>query len=115
MKLELDGQSLVASEVVSVATAPKDNWPLVLLSAESRQRLATARQYVEDHWLKADARPIYGFNTGVGKLKDSAIALEQIDLFQEMLINSHSAGVGKPLPEDVVRAILILRANAFAR
>ncbi|HJX39028.1 MAG TPA: histidine ammonia-lyase [Anaerolineae bacterium] len=115
MKLELDGQSLLASEVVAVATAPKGHWPLVLLSAESRQRLATARQYVEDHWLKADARPIYGFNTGVGKLKDSAIALEQIDLFQEMLINSHSAGVGKPLPEDVVRAILILRANTFAR
>jgi histidine ammonia-lyase len=87
----------------------------VLLSAESRARLGKARHYVEDHWLKADARPIYGFNTGVGKLKDSAIALEQIDLFQEMLINSHSAGVGKPLPEDVVRAILILRANAFAR
>jgi histidine ammonia-lyase len=115
MNLELDGRSLAASEVVTVATAPKDHWPLVLLSAESRQRLATARQYVEDHWLKADARPIYGFNTGVGKLKDSAIALEQIDLFQEMLINSHSAGVGKPLPEDVVRAILILRANTFAR
>jgi histidine ammonia-lyase len=115
MNLELDGNSLAASEVVSVATAPKDHWPLVLLSAESRARLAKARQYVEDHWLKADARPIYGFNTGVGKLKDSAIALEQIDRFQEMLINSHSAGVGKPLPEDVVRAILILRANTFAR
>lgn len=115
MNLELDGRSLMASEVVSVATAPKDHWPLVLLSAESRARLAKARQYVEDHWLKADARPIYGFNTGVGKLKDSAIALEQIDRFQEMLINSHSVGVGKPLPEDVVRAILILRANTFAR
>lgn len=115
MNLELDGRSLMASEVVSVATAPKDHWPLVLLSAESRARLAKARQYVEDHWLKADAPPIYGFNTGVGKLKDSAIALEQIDRFQEMLINSHSVGVGKPLPEDVVRAILILRANTFAR
>jgi histidine ammonia-lyase len=115
MNLELDGNSLAAFEVVSVATAPKDHWPLVLLSAESRQRLATARQYVEDHWLRPGARPIYGFNTGVGKLKDSAIALEQIDLFQEMLVNSHSAGIGKPLPEDVVRAILVLRANTFAR
>ena len=115
MNLEVDGQSLTASDVVMVAMAPQDQWPSVILSAESRQRLARARQYVEDHWLKADAQPIYGFNTGVGKLKDSAIALEQIELFQEMLINSHSAGVGKPLPQQVVRAILILRANTFAR
>ena len=115
MSLELDGHSLTAPEVVAVATAPKDQWPAVSLSAESRGRLAKARRYVEEHWLKPDAPPIYGFNTGVGKLKDSAIALEQIGLFQEMLINSHSAGVGKPLPEDVVRAILLLRANTFAR
>jgi histidine ammonia-lyase len=115
MDLELDGNSLTTSEVITVATAPKERWPLVLLSAESRERLLKARQYVEDHWLKPDAPPIYGFNTGVGKLKDSAIALEQIELFQQMLINSHSAGVGKPLPEQVVRAILILRASTFAR
>jgi histidine ammonia-lyase len=115
MDLELDGNHLTLSEVVSVATMPKEHWPLVLLSAASRERLAKTRQYVEDHWLKADAQPIYGFNTGVGKLKDSAIALDQIDLFQEMLINSHSVGVGSPLPEDVVRAALILRANTFAR
>ena len=115
MSLELDGKSLTAPEVVSAATAPAGQWPDVRLSAQSRTMLAKARRYVEDHWLKPDAPPIYGFNTGVGKLKDSAIALEQIDLFQEMLINSHSAGIGKPLPVDVVRATLLLRANTFAR
>jgi histidine ammonia-lyase len=115
MSFELDGKNLAASEVVSVATAPEGQWPEVLLSAQSRTMLAKARRYVEDHWLKPDAPPIYGFNTGVGKLKDSAIPLEQIDLFQEMLINSHSSGIGKPLPMDVVRATLLLRANTFAR
>jgi histidine ammonia-lyase len=115
MSIELDGYTLTAPDVVAVASAPEGQWPAVSLSSESRQYLAKARRYVEDHWLKADAPPIYGFNTGVGKLKDSAIPLEQIDLFQEMLINSHSAGVGKPLPVDVVRAILVLRANTFAR
>jgi histidine ammonia-lyase len=115
MSLELDGYSLTASDVVSIATASGDRWPEVRLSDESRARLKTTREYVERHWLKKDAPPIYGFNTGVGKLKDSAIRLEQIELFQEMLINSHSSGIGKPLPEDVVRATLLLRANAFAR
>lgn len=115
MSLELDGYSLTASDVVSIATASGDRWPEVRLGDESRSRLKTAREYVDRHWLNRDAPPIYGFNTGVGKLKDSAIALAQIELFQEMLINSHSSGIGKPLPEDVVRAILLLRANAFAR
>jgi len=115
MRLELNGYSLAASDVFSVASAPRDDWPEVHLSAESRAELKKTREYVEREWLRADAPPIYGFNTGVGKLKDSAIALEQIELFQEMLINSHSSGIGPPLPEDVVRATLLLRANAFAR
>jgi histidine ammonia-lyase len=115
MSLELNGYSLAASDVVSVATAARDKWPDVRLSAESRTALEEIREYVEENWLTAEAPPIYGFNTGVGKLKDSAIALEQIELFQEMLVNSHSSGIGEPLPEDVVRATLLLRANAFAR
>jgi histidine ammonia-lyase len=115
MTLELDGNTLTASQVVSVAKVPRQEWPEVRLSDESRARLATTRRYIEDHWLQADAPPIYGFNTGVGKLKDSAIALDQIGLFQEMLVNSHSSGIGEPLPEDVVRATLLLRANTFAR
>ena len=115
MSLELDGTSLTASDAIVVATAPEDRWPEVRLSEHYRTTLAKARCYIEDHWLKPDAPPIYGFNTGVGKLKDSAIPLDQIDLFQEMLINSHSSGIGKPLPVEVVRATLLLRANTFAR
>ncbi|HEM62654.1 MAG TPA: aromatic amino acid lyase, partial [Chloroflexi bacterium] len=112
MTIELDGQSLTAADVISVA---RDQRPEVRLSDVSRTHLTRTRDYVESHWLKADAPPIYGFNTGVGKLKDSAIPLDQIGLFQEMLINSHSSGVGEPLPQEVVRATLLLRANAFAR
>jgi histidine ammonia-lyase len=115
MSLELDGHSLTASDVVDIATAAGDRRSEVRLSADSRVALEAAREYVERHWLREDAPPIYGFNTGVGKLKDSAIAMEQIELFQQMLINSHSSGIGPPLPETVVRATLLLRANAFAR
>ncbi len=115
MVIELDGHSLTAANVVAVASARRQGqWPEVRLSPESGAKLRQTREYVERHWLKPDAPPIYGFNTGVGKLKDSAIPLEQIKLFQQMLINSHSAGVGAALPEDVVRATLLLRANTFA-
>jgi histidine ammonia-lyase len=115
MRLELNGHSLAASDVVSVATAPRDERPEVRLSDESRAVLSNTRAYIKREWLREEAPPIYGFNTGVGKLKDSAIALDQIELFQDMLINSHSSGIGPPLPEEVVRATLLLRANAFAR
>jgi histidine ammonia-lyase len=115
MVIELDGHSLTAANVVAVASARRQGqWPEVRLSRDSGAKLRQTREYVERHWLKPDAPPIYGFNTGVGKLKDSAIPLEQIKLFQQMLINSHSAGVGAALPEDVVRAALLLRANTFA-
>ncbi len=115
MVIELDGQSLTADDVVAVASARRQGErPEVRLSPESGAKLRQTREYVERHWLKPDAPPIYGFNTGVGKLKDAAIPLEQIKLFQQMLINSHSAGVGAALPEDVVRATLLLRANTFA-
>jgi histidine ammonia-lyase len=117
MALELDGYSLTAAEVVAVAMPPQEEsgWPEVRLSSESRARLKETRDYIERNWMQPDAQPIYGFNTGVGKLKDSAIPIEQIRLFQAMLINSHSAGIGDPLPEEVVRAALLLRANALAR
>jgi len=117
MAIELDGYNLTAPEVIAVATPqPRDgNWPEVRLSAESRAKLRQTRDYIERNWMRQDASPIYGFNTGVGKLKDSAISVEQIKLFQATLINSHSTGVGEPLPEEVVRATLLLRANTFAR
>jgi histidine ammonia-lyase len=117
MVLELDGYSLTAAEVVAVAMPQQTDgaWREVRLSAKSRVKLRRTRDYIERKWMRPDAPPIYGFNTGLGKLKDSAIPVEQIRLFQAMLINSHSVGVGEHLSEEVVRATLLLRANALAR
>jgi histidine ammonia-lyase len=117
MVLELDGYSLTAAQVVRIARQREEDgrWPEVRLSAGSLAKLERTREYIEREWMRPDAPPIYGFNTGVGKLKDSAIPLDQIKLFQAMLINSHSAGIGEPLPQEVVRATLLLRANALAR
>lgn len=112
MILELDGHTLTTADVVAVS---RGRGVEVRLAAPARERLAAMRATIEREWLRPDAPPIYGFNTGLGKLKDAAIPLEQIRLFQAMLVNAHSAGTGTPLPEDAVRATLLLRANAFAR
>ncbi|HEY7820892.1 MAG TPA: histidine ammonia-lyase, partial [Vicinamibacteria bacterium] len=57
---------------------------------------------------------VYGINTGFGNFKNVVIPREDLEELQINLVRSHSAGVGNSLPEPVVRAILLLRANTLA-
>ena len=58
--------------------------------------------------------PVYGVNTGFGDLSTVRIPHDELRALQRNLVRSHAAGVGEPLAEDVVRAILLLRANTLA-
>src|SRR4051812_47101976 len=58
---------------------------------------------------------VYGVNTGVGKLATKRIAREDLALLQLKLLRSHAVGVGEPLPERVVRLVLLLKATSLAR
>src|SRR6266545_5686781 len=58
--------------------------------------------------------PVYGVNTGFGDLATVRIPMGELRALQRNLIRSHAAGVGDPLPVDVVRAVLLLRANTLA-
>ncbi|MDD9903467.1 MAG: histidine ammonia-lyase [Rhodospirillaceae bacterium] len=59
--------------------------------------------------------PVYGVNTGFGKLADTEIPRAQLADLQRNLILSHAAGVGEPLSDPVVRLILGLKAGSLAR
>lgn len=59
--------------------------------------------------------PVYGVNTGFGKLASQSIGREQVDALQLNLVRSHSAGVGEPLPPEVVRLMMALKAASLAR
>ena len=59
--------------------------------------------------------PVYGVNTGFGKLATQRIARADLDLLQLKLLRSHAVGVGEPLPQRVVRLILLLKAASLAR
>jgi histidine ammonia-lyase len=59
--------------------------------------------------------PVYGVNTGFGKLATTRIARDDLALLQLKLLRSHAVGVGEPLPERVVRLILLLKAASLAR
>ncbi|MCK6434336.1 MAG: aromatic amino acid lyase, partial [Aquabacterium sp.] len=78
-------------------------WPLVQASAEVVQRAA------------AGQAPVYGVNTGFGKLAGVRISEDDLSLLQLNLIRSHSVGVGAPLPAPVVRLMLSLKAASLAR
>lgn len=59
--------------------------------------------------------PVYGVNTGFGKLASTRIAREDLATLQLKLLRSHAVGVGDPLSERVVRLILLLKAASLAR
>lgn len=62
-----------------------------------------------------EGRTVYGVNTGFGVLARTSIPNDQVSELQRRLVLSHSAGVGAPLSDRVVRLILLLKINALAR
>ena len=100
--------SLVMEDVERVARAGQT----VALDPEAREAVASTRAFLEDS--VSDGRTIYGVNTGFGRLANVPIPPEKLGLLQQNLVRSHASGVGRPLPEEVVRAIMLLRANALS-
>ena len=114
--VDIDGFSLDIATIALVARGlPDGSFPTVVLTDEARRVTNEARAYVEANFLAEDAPAIYGINTGLGRLMDVRVPAEDQARFQRLVINSHSAGVGEPLPLDETRALLLLRANAIAK
>lgn len=109
--IEIDGFNLDAAQVVAIARDPKVQ---VALAPSARAALKESRDYIESTWMHDEAPMMYSFNTGVGLLKDTRIKVEHIGLFQTQMIKAHAAGMGEPFSEEVSRATMLLRANAFA-
>ena len=107
--LHIDGSSLTFDAVREVVYERR----AVLLAPDAREAVERARGVVED--LLAGDQVAYAVNTGVGKLSDVRIAPEQIRELQENLMRSHCVGVGEPLTEPEVRALMLLRANSLAK
>ena len=102
----LTGNDLRIDDVweVAVHRAP------VALTDEARASMRAARALV-------DRAPehTYGVNTGFGRFVSESIPDDQVDELQLRLLRSHACGVGEPYPAEVVRAAMLLRANALAK
>lgn len=105
----IDGRTLTYEDVVAVARGYKS----VDIASEVRDQVERTRRVLED--ILAQDRVIYGVNTGFGHLASVRISDEELCKLQENLIISHAAGTGDPFPDEVVRAMILLRANSLAR
>ncbi len=107
--IAIDGQSLTLAEFSDVV----HDGAVCALADDARTRVEAARRTVEESVRRGDAT--YGINTGFGDLSRMRIEKANLAALQERLILSHSAGLGEPLPDAVVRGMLLLRANTLAR
>ena len=108
-ELLVDGENLT----IESAYLAEKNKSRVRLSRTARRRMLESRKLVET-WLEGD-EAIYGVTTGFGEFATVKIPHDKIRDLQVNLIRSHSAGTGSPLGPEIVRLIILLRANAIAK
>jgi histidine ammonia-lyase len=106
----LDGHSLSIADVVAVSR----HYQKVTLRPQARARMAESALWVRDV-VQGEELCVYGVNTGFGYLASENIAPQQLRQLSRNIILSHAAGVGAPLPEDAVRATMLVRANTLAK
>src|SRR5918999_529791 len=106
--LPLTGRDLTIDDVIEVAIGRRR----VELEGTATKRMRASRAVIER--LIADGATVYGVTTGFGDLADVRIDPDQTAELQRNLVRSPAAGVGEPLPEVVVRGMLLLRANTLA-
>ena len=108
-RILIDGNTLSIDDFINVVR----HGYKVELSKDAIEKVKNSRKIVDE--LIEEERAVYGITTGFGKFSDVTITKEETKLLQKNLIISHSCGVGKALDEEVVRGIMLLRANALAK
>ncbi|MCB9893657.1 MAG: histidine ammonia-lyase [Planctomycetes bacterium] len=108
--LVLDGKSLTLAQVDQFLHG---GFVRVEVSQGARSAVRKARKFVEK--LLKEHRPVYGVNTGFGKLANMRIPDADLGQLQTNLIRSHSCGVGEPLPVETVRLAMVLRINSIVQ
>jgi len=104
----LTGANLTIADVEAVAR----HGASAVLDPAARVRIQEARDVIEA--LVGAGAVVYGVTTGFGDLATVSIRPEDTERLQENLLMSHAAGVGHAFPREIVRAMLLLRANTLA-
>jgi histidine ammonia-lyase len=105
----IDGSHLSFADVYRVS---KEDEPVEIVPS-SIAAMQRSRAVVER--LAAGDAPVYAVNTGVGLLADVRVPPEDLEQLQRNVVRSHACGVGPPLAQEEVRAIMLIRANVLAK
>ena len=109
--VSVDGEHLTLADVWAVAV----DHARAELSEEGWRKMRAARAVVERAASRSSGEHTYGINTGFGRFVERTIPFELSGELQVRLLRSHACGVGDPYPDQVVRAAMLLRANALAK
>lgn len=85
----------------------------IKLTRDSEKKIKASRKLVEQ-WINT-GEIVYGITTGFGEFKDIRISKKDTEKLQRNLILSHSAGVGKYIPKEIVKLMLLFRINSLAK
>ena len=105
----VDGSGLTPRQVADVALGRVG----AQVGTDLAERMQPARDVV-DRAVESGIT-VYGITTGFGALAGTHIGKEQAEALQLNLLRSHATGVGEPLPDELVRAMLLLRARTLAQ
>ncbi len=110
MSIRLTGDDLRLEDVWAVAF----DGAHAALSDDARDKMQAARALVE-RAAHGAREHTYGINTGFGRFVSRSIPEAHTEELQLRLLRSHACGVGDPYPAEIVRAAMLLRANALAK
>ncbi|GLY97411.1 histidine ammonia-lyase [Actinoplanes sp. NBRC 103695] len=108
MTVVVQPTGVTAADVLAVARGRAR----VEIADETIASMAASRAIVDG--IEASGRPVYGVSTGFGALANTSIAPSRRAELQHALIRSHAAGIGAPMPREVVRAMMLLRVRSLA-
>jgi histidine ammonia-lyase len=105
VEVVLDGATLTPESVARVAHGG------VRVSLEAAARERNRRTWESIGELLEQEKPVYGASSGVGALRDHPVSAAERTALQWNLLRSHAVDAGPPLPAEVVRAAMTVRAN----
>jgi histidine ammonia-lyase len=108
MTVTVTAAGVTPADVIAVARG----LDRVVIAPEAVAAMVTSREIIDD--IERQGRPVYGVSTGFGALANTFIAPERRAELQHALIRSHAAGIGAPMPREVVRAMMLLRVRSLA-
>lgn len=109
--VSLDGKTLTIEDIINVAEKKHSVGFANGIEADIKnKRAGLDKQLKEKPQIK-----IYGTNVGCGDLKDTDITPTSFEDYQQRYVKAHNCGTGEPLPEKIVRAIMVIRLNSFAK